>query len=226
MDNLLQQILKCEVCTAYLPLGPKPVIQISPFSKIIIIGQAPGRGVHETGIPWNDASGRTLRLWLNVDERMFYNPLIFSIMPMSFCYPGKGPSGDLAPRKECAPLWHNRILSNFKTKPLILLVGQYAQRYYLKSAFKGSLTETVKHYKDFLPNIFPLPHPSPRNQNWLRLNPWFMKTTIPALQNEINIRTTQLSNNNVENYNRQSVTANKSQANKTDAHIWRFDCAS
>jgi uracil-DNA glycosylase len=120
-----------------------------------------------------------------VDEATFYNPAIFSILPMGFCYPGKGISGDLAPRPECAPLWHPEAFKFFNKKPLVLLIGQYAQRYYLKKAFKGSLTETVKFYQNFLPAYFPLPHPSPRNQNWVKINPWFNEAVIPELQNRI-----------------------------------------
>ena len=186
MNKFLEEIRKCQVCKEHLPLGPRPVVQLSPFTKIIIIGQAPGRRVHETGIPWNDASGKKLREWLNVDESTFYNPAIFSIVPMAFCYPGKGISGDLAPRPECAPLWHPQVFKAFKKKPLILLIGQYAQRYYLKNDFKGSLTETVASYQDFLPDYFPLPHPSPRNQNWLKINPWFKEDVIPELQKRVN----------------------------------------
>ena len=185
MDTFLNKIRRCKVCVEHLPLGPRPVVQLSAFSKIIIIGQAPGRRVHETGIPWSDASGIKLREWMSVDEATFYNPAVFSILPMGFCYPGKGDSGDLAPRPECAPLWHSQFLENLTTRPLILLIGQYAQRYYLNKKFKGSLTETVKCYKLFLPDYFPLPHPSPRNQNWLKLNPWFVKGVIPALRKRI-----------------------------------------
>jgi len=187
MIDLLNKIQRCEVCKEHLPLGPRPVIQLSPFSKVVLIGQAPGRRVHETGIPWNDASGRKLREWMNVDEAIFYDPDCFSIMPMGFCYPGKGASGDLPPRPECAPLWHQQVFKIFKNELLILLVGQYAQRYYLKKNFKGSLTETVRNYKEYLPTFFPLPHPSPRNQNWVTINPWFMKETVPELQKRIQL---------------------------------------
>ncbi len=189
MKAFLNKIQRCEVCKDHLPCGPRPVVQLSPHSKIIIISQAPGRRVHETGIPWNDASGRKLREWMNVDEVTFYNPLAFSLMPMGFCYPGKGISGDLSPRRECAPLWHSQILSIFKHTPLILLIGQYAQRYYLKKECKNSLTETVKSNKEYLPEYFPLPHPSPRNQNWVKINPWFMEEVIPELRERIKLAT-------------------------------------
>ena len=185
MKTLLNKIRRCAVCKDHLPLGPRPVVQLNPYSKIIIISQAPGRRVHETGIPWNDASGRKLREWLNVDEATFYDPLFFSIMPMGFCYPGKGISGDLSPRPECGPLWHPQILKKIKSTPLILLIGQYAQRHYLKKDCKSNLTETVRSYKEYLPKYFPLPHPSPRNQNWVKINPWFMEEAIPKLRKRI-----------------------------------------
>lgn len=187
MYPLVEKIRKCEVCKDYLPLGPRPVVQLSSTSKIVIIGQAPGRRVHETGIPWNDASGKKLREWMNVDEATFYNPEIFSIVPMGFCYPGKAVSGDLPPRPECAPLWHPKILKNIKGSPLILLIGQYAQRYYLGKQNKERLTETVKSYSEYLPRYFPLPHPSPRNQYWVTINPWFMQKAIPELQKRISL---------------------------------------
>lgn len=185
MDALLRKILKCEVCKDYLPLGPRPIVQLSAYSKIIIISQAPGRRVHETGIPWNDVSGKRLRGWMDVSDKLFYDPLIFSIMPMGFCYPGRGKSGDLPPRPECAPLWHPQIFKHLKSKPLILLIGQYAQKYYLKNNGKSSLTEIVRSYKEFLPEYFPLPHPSMRNQNWVKINPWFMEEVIPDLRKRI-----------------------------------------
>jgi uracil-DNA glycosylase len=188
MKYLLKKINKCEVCINYLPLGVNPVVQLGTASKIIIIGQAPGRRVHESGIPWNDKSGITLREWMKVDETTFYDSSCFSIMPMSFCYPGKGISGDLAPRQECAPLWHPQIFKKLSNTPLILLIGQYAQRYYLNKNCKQNLTETVRSYKEFLPNYFPLPHPSPRNQNWVKINPWFMEEVIPLLRNIISER--------------------------------------
>lgn len=185
MDKLLKKIQQCEACKAHLPLGPRPVVQLSRDSKIVIISQAPSRSVHETGIPWNDASGKKLKSWMNVTDEIFYDPAYISILPMGFCYPGKGISGDLPPRPECAPLWHPHVFKYFKKQPLILLIGQYAQRSYLKKSFKRSLTETVKNYADFLPEYFPLPHPSPRNQNWLIINQWFLKEAIPELQKKI-----------------------------------------
>jgi uracil-DNA glycosylase len=185
MHDLLNNIHNCSICDT-LPLGPRPVVQLSRDSKIVIIGQAPGRKVHETGIPWNDKSGDTLRKWLDVTEETFYNPLNFSIMGMGFCYPGKGVSGDLPPRPECSRLWHPQIITSFVNKPLVLLIGQYAQRYYLDN--KLSLTDTVRNFKEYLPDYFVLPHPSPRNQNWVKVNPWFINEVIPHLRTEIKER--------------------------------------
>ena len=161
------------------------MVQLGANAKVIIIGQAPGRKVYDTGIPWNDASGKTLRKWLNVDTNTFYDPACFAMMSMGFCYPGKGASGDLPPRPECSELWHREILAHFESEPLILLIGQHAQKYYLKNQAVKSLTATVKNFREYLPRYFPLPHPSPRNQNWLKINPWFEAEVIPSLQEEI-----------------------------------------
>jgi uracil-DNA glycosylase len=161
------------------------VIQFGPTSKILIVGQAPGRRVHETGIPWNDASGNKLRDWLGVPKDSFYNPENFSIIPMGFCYPGKGKSGDLPPLPACAKLWHSRLFDAFESSPMILLIGQYAQRHYLNSSYKGNLTDTVKSYREYLPRYFALPHPSPRNQNWLKVNPWFGAEVLPDLKSRV-----------------------------------------
>lgn len=182
MTDLLKQVRACNVCQGQLPHVPNPVVQFDKHARIVIVGQAPGRRVHESGIPWNDASGRKLRNWLGVADEDFYNPQLFSILPMAFCYPGKGKSGDLPPMPECARLWHSQFFSAFSSDPLVILVGQYSQRYYLKSTFKGSLTDTVKDYCGYLPRYFPLPHPSPRNQNWLKINPWFSMDVLPDLK--------------------------------------------
>ncbi|MFL5751951.1 MAG: uracil-DNA glycosylase family protein [Bacteroidia bacterium] len=185
MKSILKKIAQCEVCRDHLPLGPKPIVRLNYSSKIIIIGQAPGKRVHETGIPWNDASGKKLREWLGLDESDFYDSSLISIMPMGFCYPGKGTSGDLPPRSECAPLWHSQVLKKMKDVQLILLIGQYAQRHYLKKDFQGSLTDTVKKFRELPSLYFPLPHPSPRNQNWLKVNPWFTEEVLPELRKRI-----------------------------------------
>lgn len=181
MDQFLDKIRQCRVCEDYLPLGPRPVVQASSNSRLLIIGQAPGTRVHETGIPWNDPSGDELRRWLNIGRDLFYNPGVVAIAPMGFCYPGRGRSGDLPPRPECAPLWHRPLLNLMPKIELTLLIGQYAQNYYLKNKPK-TLTETVRNRNDFLPKYFPLPHPSPRNRYWRMQNPWFESDVIPELR--------------------------------------------
>ena len=188
MQELIDEIRGCRVCAGILPLGVRPVIQASADCKIVIVGQAPGKRVHDSGIPWNDGSGRTLRKWLDVSDEIFYDPALFSIVPMGFCYPGKGISGDMPPRPECAPLWHSRVFGMFTGQPLVLLIGQYAQRYYLGKQYKGNLTDTVKKATDLLPGYFPLPHPSPRNQNWLKVNPWFQEEVLPVLRHQVRQR--------------------------------------
>lgn len=150
----------------------------------MITGQAPGQKVHDAGIPFFDKSGETLRRWLGVTEEQFYNPSLFAIVPMGFCFPGKGKTGDLPPRPECAPQWHEKILQQFKQLQLTLLIGTYAQDYYLKNN-KDNLTETVKNYTDFLPAYFPLVHPSPLNFRWQAKNPWFESEVVPVLQKKV-----------------------------------------
>ena len=185
MNDLLTQIKNCKECDKHLALGANPIIAASSKSKIIIIGQAPGRIVHNTGIPWDDKSGDNLRNWLGTDKETFYNDNLIALMPMGFCYPGKGKTGDLPPRAECAPLWHNKLLAMMKNAKLILLIGQYAQNYYLGNRAKSSLTETVQSYKKYLPEYFPLPHPSPRNNIWQAKNKWFGVEVLPALKKKI-----------------------------------------
>lgn len=182
MENLIKQIKKCEICKDFLPNKPKPVVQISSESKILIIGQAPGQKVQNSGIPWQDKSGDELRRWLGVSEEQFYNEKLFALMPMGFCYPGKGKSGDLPPRPECAPEWHPQIFAELKNVKLTFLIGQYAQKYYLKDKRKKNLTETVKSFHEFLPKFFPLVHPSPRNRIWQKKNPWFESEVISFIQ--------------------------------------------
>jgi uracil-DNA glycosylase family 4 len=185
MDELIVNIRNCKVCEPYLELGAHPIISASKKSKIVIIGQAPGRIVHQTGIPWNDKSGDSLRNWLGVDKPTFYNEDIFALIPMGFCFPGKGKSGDLPPRKECAPLWHEKLFSFMQEVKLILLVGQYAQHYYLQERCKATLTETVKSYQEYLPKYLPLPHPSPRNNIWMAKNKWFQSDVVTMLKDQI-----------------------------------------
>lgn len=157
----------------------------SAKSKIIVVGQAPGRVVHTTGIPWNDQSGSNLRSWLGVSRETFYDTSIFALIPMGFCYPGKGKSGDLPPRRECAPLWQEKLMEQMPEKRLVLLIGLYAQNYYLGNRCKGTLTETVKHFREYLPLFFPLPHPSPRNNIWQAKNQWFATEVLPVLKDKI-----------------------------------------
>jgi len=158
-----------------LPLGPKPILQVDPKAKILIIGQAPGIKAHMTGIPWNDDSGVRLREWLGISKETFYDKSKVAIMPMGFCYPGKGPKGDLPPRKECFPAWHAKLLKEMPDIKLIFLVGKYAQDAYLKKTKKKNLTETVRAWREYLPLYIPLPHSSPLNNIWLSKNSWFKK---------------------------------------------------
>lgn len=181
MQDLLAEIRGCKVCAEFLPHSPRPIVTAHGKSRIAIIGQAPGMKVHTSGIPWDDASGKRLREWLGVSVEQFYNEELMALVPMGFCYPGKGKSGDLPPRPECAPLWHQNLLKKMPDAELILLIGNYSQKYYL-SDNKTSLTETVRSFRDFLPRFFPLPHPSPRNRFWLTKNPWFEKEVLPELK--------------------------------------------
>lgn len=151
-------------------------------SRLLIIGQAPGRRVHETGIPWNDPSGDNLRAWLHMDKSVFYDSSKVSLMPMGFCYPGTGKSGDLPPRPECDPHGMPRSGEMMPDIQLTLLIGQYAQRYYLGNMAKENLTETVRAFENYLPVDLPLPHPSPRNNIWLRKNEWFAAELLPELK--------------------------------------------
>ncbi len=160
-------------------------MQFSSESAIAIIGQAPGTKVHASGIPWDDQSGKRLRSWLGVTPEVFYNPDNFAIVPMGFCYPGKGKSGDLPARPECAPQWHDSIFNELKNIKLILLIGTYAQQYYLGNNKRKTLTETVEHFEEYGPRFFPLPHRSPRNGIWLRKNDWFEKAVVPALELQV-----------------------------------------
>ncbi|EPW5501578.1 TPA: uracil-DNA glycosylase family protein [Vibrio vulnificus] len=184
LEPLLNQIRACQVCASALPLGANPVVQAHSEAKILIIGQAPGTKVHHTSIPWNDASGNRLRAWLDIEKQTFYDPKQIAIMPMGFCYPGRGQSGDLPPRKECAPLWHEALLKHLPNIELTLLIGQYAQNRYLSNKPK-TLTETVQNWQAWLPDYLPLPHPSPRNTLWLRKNPWFEEQTVPYLRQQV-----------------------------------------
>ena len=191
MDRQLGQLLKeigdCRHCAANLPLGPRPVLQAHEDARILIVGQAPGKKVHETGTPFNDLSGNRLREWMGIDRDIFYDEKQIALLPMGFCYPGTGKSGDLPPRPECATLWREALLTRLPHIELTLVIGQYAHQYHFADKQRKNLTETVKAWQSFWPSRIPLPHPSPRNNRWLHNNPWFEKTLIPSLQRQIQV---------------------------------------
>ena len=185
MKALLEEVRACRLCAHELPHEPRPVLH--PFSaqaRVLIVGQAPGRKVHESGLPWNDPSGDLLREWLQIDRDRFYDGKRIAIIPTALCYPGKGSGGDLPPRPECAPTWHPRLQAHLPRVRLTLLIGAYAQAYYLGERRRGTLAATVRAWRDYMPNYFPLPHPSPRNRNWLKLNDWFERDVLPQLRAE------------------------------------------
>ena len=182
---LLREIRACSECEAHLPLGPRPIVQVGSNARILIIGQAPGRRVHESGIAWDDPSGERLRSWLGIDREQFYDPNLVALVPMGFCYPGTGPSGDAPPRPECADLWHDVLLSRLKKIEVTLLIGRYAQQHYLPDSDHKTLTAEVGDWKSSAPSVFPLPHPSPRNNRWLKNNPWFEEELTPALKKAV-----------------------------------------
>ena len=179
--ELLESVRQCRLCDSALPMGARPVLQIDPHARILIAGQAPGRRVHESGVPFDDPSGDRLREWLGVSRETFYDPTQIAILPMGFCYPGTGKSGDLPPRPECAEEWRERILTELSGVQLTLVIGQYAQKWHLTQTHKN-LTETVRAWRDYGPDIMPLPHPSPRNNIWLKKNPWFSESLLPQLR--------------------------------------------
>ncbi len=185
LAGLHTEIARCTVCAKDLPLGPRPVFRVSPTARILVIGQAPGRLVHASGVPWDDPSGKRLRQWMQLEDGVFYDSVQVGIMPMGFCYPGTGKSGDLPPRQECAPLWHEVLLAKMPAIELTLLIGQYAQNYYLQDRCKKTLTETVQTWREYAPTHLPMPHPSPRNNLWLKRNPWFEREVVPHLQDRI-----------------------------------------
>jgi uracil-DNA glycosylase len=182
LDELLVAVRGCRACERHLPLGPRPILQAHAAARILIVGHAPGLRVHTTGIPWDDPSGERLRHWMGVDSDTFYDASRVAIIPMGYCYPGRATSGDMAPRSECAELWLDRLLAHLPDLQLTLLIGQYAQRHFLRSRRKRSLTETTQAWQDYSPQYFPLPHPSPRNQPWFKRHPWFDRQVVPALR--------------------------------------------
>jgi uracil-DNA glycosylase len=186
LHDLLKEVRACEICAPDLPLGPRPTVVAKSSAKIMIIGQAPGTKVHETGIPWSDPSGDRLRNWLRVTREIFYDGSKIAIMPMGFCYPGRlERGGDNPPRPECAPAWHEKILAGLPDIKLTLLVGMYAQKYYLAEQNKKTLTETVRHWQEFAPAMIPTPHPSWRTTAWLKKNLWFEAELLPVLQQKV-----------------------------------------
>lgn len=184
MSRLLNQARGCTLCAADLPLGPRPVLRASVTARLFVVGQAPGTKVHATGIPWNDPSGDRLRDWLNLDRDSFYDESRLAIVPMGLCYPGRGTGGDMPPRPECAPLWHGKLRALMPQLQLTLLIGAYAQAYYLGGARKATLAETVRSWREYGPFI-PMPHPSPRNRMWLRKNAWFEAEVVPAIRKRV-----------------------------------------
>ena len=184
-NRIVDKVRECTECTPHLPLGPRPVFQTHPAARILIAGQAPGSKVHSTGVPFDDPSGDRLREWIGVEKTTFYDETKFAILPMGFCYPGTGNSGDLAPRKECATLWRSQLLALMPNIEFTMVIGQYAMNWHLKTAKKKNLTETVKAWDEYWPNYLPLPHPSPRNNIWLSKNSWFEDEVLPALKERV-----------------------------------------
>jgi uracil-DNA glycosylase len=182
VQSLLKEVRACTICAAHLPHGPRPVLQADARARILIAGQAPGRKAHASGVPFDDASGERLRQWLGVTREQFYDPKLVAILPMGFCYPGTGSSGDLPPRRECAPQWRARLLQALPNIELTLVIGLHAIPWHLPGATASSLTDTVRAWREFWPAVLPLPHPSPRNNIWLKANPWFAGEVLPAVQ--------------------------------------------
>lgn len=185
LEALLAAVRACRACEAHLPLGPRPVLRAAETARILIVGQAPGARVHASGIPWDDPSGERLREWMGVDKEIFYDDSRIAIIPMAYCYPGRGTGGDLPPRRECAALWLDQLLARLPRIELTLLIGQYAQRHFLGSRRKPSLTATVSAWQEYAPRFVPLPHPSPRNQPWFKRHPWFERQLVPMLRARI-----------------------------------------
>lgn len=185
LEELVRDIRSCHICENYLPAGPRPIVQVSQTAKVLIVGQAPGRKVHATGVPFDDPSGDRLRSWMGIDRNIFYDTAKIAIVPMGFCYPGTGKSGDLPPRKECADNWRVPLLKMLSSVELTLIIGQYAIEWHLGDAKKRTLTETVKAWREYWPKNVVLPHPSPRNNIWLKRNDWFEAEILPELKTRV-----------------------------------------
>jgi uracil-DNA glycosylase len=185
-DRLLKDIRACRLCAEHLPHEPRPVLRAAPTARLVIAGQAPGTRVHASGMPFTDPSGDRLRDWLGIDKETFYDDARVAIVPMGFCFPGlDAKGGDLPPRKECAPAWREKVFANLKEIELTLLVGSYAQAWHLKGRGKPTLTETVKAWRQYGPKFLPLPHPSWRNNGWIKKNPWFEEELLPHLRRRV-----------------------------------------
>lgn len=182
-SSLLAEVRACTICSPHLPHGVRPVLQIDPQARVLVAGQAPGRKVHASGVPFDDASGKRLREWMGVTRDVFYDSKQVAIVPMGFCFPGTGKSGDLPPRPECARAWREQLLSHLRQLEVTLVVGQYALAYHMGE--ERSLTETVRDWRSYWPKMIPLPHPSPRNNLWLGRNPWFEKELLPMLRRRV-----------------------------------------
>jgi uracil-DNA glycosylase len=185
LDSLLAAVRACRACEEHLPLGPRPVLRAATTARILIVGQAPGVRVHETGIPWDDPSGKRLREWMGLSTDVFYDESCVAIIPMGYCYPGRGNGGDLPPRRECARLWLDHLLAKLPSVELTLLIGQHAQRHFLRSRRKRSVAETIRAWREYAPAYVPLPHPSPRNTPWFQRHPEFQQQLVPELRRRI-----------------------------------------
>jgi uracil-DNA glycosylase len=184
LARALGEARACRLCAPHLLHGPRPILQLGRHARLLVVSQAPGRRAHQSGVPFDDRSGDTLRAWLGLERAAFYDPDILAILPIGLCYPGRGPKGDLPPRPECAPTWHDRLLALLPEVRLTLLIGRLAQARHLPEQRPATLTEVVRRYRDYLPDHFPLPHPSPRNGPWFLANPWFEREVLPALRAE------------------------------------------
>ena len=185
LASLAREASACTLCADTLPLGPRPVFQVHDCARILVAAQAPGIKVHASGRPFTDASGDRLCEWMGIDSDIFYDQRQVAILPMGFCYPGRGKAGDLPPRAECAPAWRQRFLDLMPQIELTLVIGQYAHAWHFTRSKRTTLTATVRNWRTYGPSIIPLPHPSPRNNLWLKKNPWFAAELLPMLAERV-----------------------------------------